>query len=460
MNNTTQKLYNFIALLCSEVINSCPEDFFVNYSCISLDEKAELYSKIKNQVPALERQLSDQDFDDAFFNMLDDVVHSFAMPDGQKDFYGIIALIQLLDDGLHTILISQIKDFQEDDFVVVLNSNRETTGIGLLPRCSCAWERKHRLSHSYNRLDNFLFNFLLLENKILGELIDKHFFLKKDLFIDFETKRYLTIAATPLTQQREFGVATSINERIQVFDITYEKKDYTQDNELIWKKIELSAHNKSDIILFPEMLGTPTLEEYISTKLKGLSESERANYPSMIILPSFWNKGKNSVSILDRHGNVLCRQLKQNPFRIEANGQGYLENIKSSNVVNIFHFEGIGRIAILICKDFLTTKYMEQLMRCFKLTLIIVPSFSTGSYDFLRSFDLCAHDDCNVIWINTCAAMEKGKESNFENIGYIRKRISRTDDEAQMLCKMPACQNAFVHKCQKDCIFIEKINAI
>ena len=290
MNNTTQKLYNFIALLCSEVINSCPEEFFVNYSCISLDEKAELYSKIRNQVPTLERQLSDQDFDDAFFNKLDDVVHSFAMPDGQKDFYGIIALIQLLDDGLHTILISQIKDFQEDDFVVVLNSNRETTGIGLLPRCSCAWERKHRLSHSYNRLDNFLFNFLLLENKILGELIDKHFFLKKDLFIDFETKRYLTIAATPLTQQREFGVATSINERIQVFDITYEKKDYTQDNELIWKKIELSAHNKSDIILFPEMLGTPTLEEYISTKLKGLSESERANYPSIIILPSFWNK--------------------------------------------------------------------------------------------------------------------------------------------------------------------------
>ena len=460
MDNTTQKLYNFIAQLCSEVINSCPEEFFVNYSCISLDEKAELYSKIKNQVPALERQLNDQDFDDAFFNKLDDVVHSFTMPDGQKDFYGIVALIQLLDDGLHTILISQIKDFQEDDFVVVLNSNRETTGIGLLPRCSCAWERKHRLSHSYNRLDNFLFNFLLLENKILGELIDKHFFLKKDLFSDFETKRYLTIAATPLTQQREFGVATSINERIQVFDITYEKKDYTQDNELVWKKIELSAKNKSDIILFPEMLGNPTLEEYISTKLKDLSDSERTNYPSMIILPSFWNKGKNSVSILDRHGNVLCRQLKQNPFRIEANGQGYLENIKSSNVVNIFHFEGIGRIAILICKDFLTTKYMEQLMRCFKLTLIIVPSFSTGSYDFLRSFDLCAHDDCNVIWINTCAAMEKGKESNFENIGYIRKRISRTDDEAQMLCKMPACQNAFEHKCQKDCIFIEKINAI
>ena len=70
MNNTTQKLYNFIALLCSEVINSCPEEFFVNYSCISLDEKAELYSKIKNQVPTLERQLSDQDFDDAFFNMI------------------------------------------------------------------------------------------------------------------------------------------------------------------------------------------------------------------------------------------------------------------------------------------------------------------------------------------------------------------------------------------------------
>ena len=163
---------------------------------------------------------------------------------------------------------------------------------------------------------------------------------------------------------------------------------------------------------------------------------------------------------MDKFGNIVCRQGKQNPFRVEQGETGYLEGILSSLVVNIFHYEGIGRIAILICKDFLTTKYMEQLMRCFKLTLIIVPSFSTGSYDFRQSSDLCAHDDCNVVWINTCAAMEKGKEANFENIGYVRKRISRNDDEAQRLCKMPICSGAFEGHCSHDCLFYEIIQGV
>ena len=99
-------------------------------------------------------------------------------------------------------------------------------------------------------------------------------------------------------------------------------------------------------------------------------------------------------------------------------------------------------------------------MRCFKLTLIIVPSFSTGSYDFRQSFDLCAHDDCNVVWINTCASMQKGKEANFENVGYVRKRISRTDDEAQMLCGMKTCERAFSGECGHDCIYYETMRGL
>lgn len=108
----------------------------------------------------------------------------------------------------------------------------------------------------------------------------------------------------------------------------------------------------------------------------------------------------------------------------------------------------------------MTTKYLEQLMRCFKLTLIVVPSFSTGSYDFRRSFDLCAHDDCNVVWINTCAAIKKGKEANFESVGYVRKRVSRNDDESQMLSKMTICDGAFEGKCNHDCLFYETIQGV
>ena len=448
------KIYNIIAELCSYIISSCSEDFFVKYSCISDGEK-ERVSKLVQTLgiePFTEHNLTD-----SFYSSLEEFVCSLKK---ENDYFAMVGLLQILDENMGSLLKEKIREFQEDDFSVVLNTNREKTGIGLLPRCSCVWERKHRLSHSYNRLDNFLFNLLLLENSILGELIDKHFFIKKNLFTNFTETHSLKIAATPFCLERNFKVIPYDEDKVQYFKVTYPESDYTFYNNLVWKKICDAATSRSDIVVFPELLGNPYMEEDICTRLKSLSYEEKQDIPSLIILPSYWEKDRNTVTILDKFGNIICRQAKQNPFRADINGKGYLEGIKSSFVVNIFHFEGIGRIAILICKDFLTTKYMEQLMRCFKLTLIIVPSFSTGSYDFLRSFDLCAHDDCNVVWINTCAALQKGKESNFENIGYVRKRISRTDDEAQMLCKMPICGEAFKGSCSHECIHYETIGAV
>ncbi|WP_294429004.1 hypothetical protein [uncultured Treponema sp.] len=463
------KIYNVIAELCSLIINSCPEEFFVRYSCISVEEKKRINEIVRTELgPLFENipmvpdgyavsQVSPETFDDAFMASLDSLI---ARLKEEQDYFSIVGLVQILDESLETILRKQVEEFQQDDFSVVLNTNRETTGIGLLPRCSCIWERKRRLSHCYNRMDNFLFNLLLMENSILGELIDKHFFLKKSLFPHFKEKKFLKIAATPLRRERKFDVLPYNEDKVQYFKISYSESDFSADNELIWSKIRLSGKNGSDIIVFPEMLGNPSMVEFISSRLKQLNSEEADSIPSLIILPSFWEKNRNTVTILDRFGNVVCKQSKQNPFRVEHGGSGYLEGILSSLVVNIFHFEGIGRIAILICKDFLTTKYMEQLMRCFKLTMIIVPSFSTGSYDFRQSFDLCAHDDCNVVWINTCSALEKGKEANFENIGYVRKRISRNDDEAQMLCKMPICHGAFEGKCDHSCLYYEVITGV
>ncbi len=457
------QLYNTFAELCSFVTTNCSEDFFVKYSCISQEERRETNALVRVHLGELFcesgaiRQLSTAACTPDFFNRLKTFI---AQLEADSDYFSIVGLMQILDEALETILLDTLKTFQQDDFSVVLNTNREITGIGILPRTSCIWERKRRLSHCYNRLDNFLFNILLMENEILGELIDKHYFLPEDFFPNFQKRKNLKIAATPLRLESGFDFHPYSKDKVQYFSIEYKDRHFQQDNELVWQKILTASKNKTDIIVFPEILGNPETEEYVSSRLKALDPKEQNSFPSLIILPSVWNNRNNTVTILDKTGKVLCRQNKQNPFRAEKEGNGYLEGILSSLVVNIFHYEGIGRIAILICKDFLTTKYMEQLMRCFKLTLIIVPSFSTGSYDFRQSFDLCAHDDCNVIWINTCAALEPGKEENFENIGYVRKRISRNDDEDQKLHKMPICPGAFKGQCSHDCIFYETIKGV
>ncbi len=448
------------------IIHSCPDDsLFAEYSCLTLDRRNEMLRDISENIGPLFdpgqllsiRQLKKEDLNDRLYSLLDEYISALQ---NKGELFTMIALAQVLDEALKTLLLEKIGEYQSDEFSVVLNTNRETTGIGLLPRCSCVWERRNRLFHSYNRLDNFLFHFLMIENSILGELIDKHIFLPEELFPDFSADRQLKIAATPLRRERHYIEEEYTNNDIQYLRISYDREKSAEDNEEIWKKIITAAENNCDMIVFPEILGNSETPDNISKRLRAMSSGEQKKMPSLIILPSVWENNMNTVTVLDRSGNVVCCQSKQKPYLKEHDGGVFLESIKTNMVVNILHYEGIGRIGILICKDFIATKYMEQLMRCFKLTLIIVPSNSTGSYDFRQSFDLCAHDDCNVIWINTCAAMKKGKESNFRNIGYVRKRIGRYDDDSQKLCEMPVCDGAFGGNCSGDCIYFETIRGV
>ena len=460
-----QNLYNHVAELCSIIVGSCSEEFFVKYSCVSPAEKARIYKVVQSGVKVLfnegeqpeVRQLEPSDITESFLKSLQSLIEKLK---NSRDYYALLGLLQIMDQSMTLLLENAITELESENFSIVLNTNRETVGVGILPRCSCIWERKHRLVHRYNNLESFLYNILLIENSVLGELIDEHYFLRKELFPRFKERNSVKIAATPLRLERNFKVQLTDKDKVQYFNIAYENSTFESDNELVWKKIWTAAENESDIVVFPELLGNVETTDYVANKIKSLSPDDAAKIPSLIVLPSYWEKNRNVVTVMDKFGNVICKQNKQNPFRKEFNGVGYLEQISSNLVVNILHYEGIGRIAIMVCRDFLETEYMQQLMRCFKLTLIIVPSFSTGSYDFRRSFDLCAHEDCNVVWVNTCAALIKGKEANFQDVGYVRKRISRNEDEAQMLYKMPICNGAFHGDCKHDCIYYETIQRV
>ena len=462
MGNVT-RIYNSVAFLCSYIIQSCAEDFFIQYSCLSSSECNRIDQTIRQEIPSFFGPdksgslipFQESDLTDSLYQHLDALTEQFKK---DQNFFAVMRLIQLLDQKLELLLQQKIQEFQEDDFSVTLNTNRELTGIGLLPRCSCSWERKHRLSHRYNRMDNFLFHMLLMENSILGELIDKHFFLKKEVLPYFDKNGTLKIAATPLRHESYAHVIPYESKNIQYFGIQYDESKNQECNEQILDKILQASGQECDILLFPELLGNAETTDYIVKKIKEFPNKN--DLPSLIFLPSYWNKNSNVVTVLNRNGDVICKQGKQNPVRFEYHDTALLEGIRTNYVINIFHYNGIGRFAILICKDFLTTKYLEQLMRCFKLTLIIVPSFSTGSYDFRQSFEICANDDCNVIWINTCAALLKGKEGNFKNIGYVRKRVSQSADESETLSRMPICKTAFDRKCNHDCMFFETIQGV
>ena len=190
-----QNLYNIVAELCATIVNSCSEEFFVRYSCVSPAEKRRIYKEVQASVGTLFlakpegvldghgnesiRELAPADLTEEFFSNLQALIGRFTEND---DYYAMLGLLQILDHSMVQLLNGAIAEFEQESFSIVLNTNRESVGVGILPRCSCIWERKHRLVHRYNNLESFLYNILLIENSVLGELIDEHYFLQKDLF--------------------------------------------------------------------------------------------------------------------------------------------------------------------------------------------------------------------------------------------------------------------------------------
>lgn len=179
-------LYNIVAELSSEIVRTCTEEFFVKYSCVSPAEKARIYKVIQAQVGDLfqqadgdvaVRELTSETLTESF---LESLVSLIGRLKADRDYYALLGLLQILDQSMALLLNKAIAEFEHESFSIVLNTNRETVGMGILPRCSCVWERKHRLVHRYNNLESFLYNILLIENSVLGELIDEHFFLKKN----------------------------------------------------------------------------------------------------------------------------------------------------------------------------------------------------------------------------------------------------------------------------------------
>lgn len=466
-------IYNIFADLSSFIITTHTKNYMVRYSCITSGEKKRCEQRLIENTPFRYNK-------DGHIHRLreNDITGDLVLSiytysreiKADDDKNAIMCLLQALEEAMADILRTELTAYEAEfnthkdggDLSTrrMLNSNREETGVGLLPRCHSIWATQTRQSFSYRRLDNYLKHIMVIDNDMLDSVRDEHIFLPRGFFRNFDNTRKLNVAASPITGTPPFSTRFQKNRYLQVFSLDYHEDEFNAMNSLVWKKILKAGEQGAEIVVFPEMLGNPTMESSIQRQIRTVSDSTRQKLPSMIVLPTFFEGEHNYCCVLDRYGNEITRQYKQSPYVMYDRNGEYMENITGSNIVKIFHYEGIGRFAIMICKDFLTTRYMERIMRNFMLTMIIVPAYSTGSYDFRMSFEMCAHDYCNVIWINSCAAMIPGKEDNFEFIGYVRKRIGRYQDESESLYKMRPCSGLLKGSCDHSCLYYDSFGAI
>ncbi|SFG74239.1 hypothetical protein [Oribacterium sp. WCC10] len=454
-------LYDIIAELCSYLVETVGKDHLILFKSLSDKELRNIDDRIQeNTYLSLSEKgmyfpVFEPDLNPEYIGKLRAFKEKIC---SENDKNSVVRLLQALDETVSVLLYDEREILEGNKVSSEINTNRSTTGISLFPKMNCVWSRKNRQTFSYKRIDSYL-RYLLVVEDIPG-IEAEHIFIKRGSFPVFDKTKKINVAATPLSAKTNFEYRYQNSGDYQVFGIKYNESRIERDNALVWEKIKEAGKHGSEIIVFPEMLGNPLMETYIQEKLCSLDNEQRKQIPSLIVLPSCSVEGINYSAVLDRNGNELTRQCKQYPFFRKTKQGEYREHLRSNNKVTVFHYEGIGRFAVMICKDFLTNEYMERIMRGCMLTMIISPAYSTGSYDFKLSLDLCAHDDCNVIWVNSCAALIPGKEDNFENIGYIRKRINRYQSEEEATYRMKSCRKLLMGGCDHNCIYYDSFGSI
>lgn len=374
-----------------------------------------------------------------------------------QDIYSLIRLLSKLDAALGKETINFTTG---PDGIYGLNENWKTVQLQLLPNCKSNWAHKNKDTVSGCCLNNYLNHYYFINTDELFKHAEgcevRHYFISSNTFRRAREKGYLVIGITPLFNCAKLDVENiEVTEGSNYFKIkSLSPIEKTVKNAL--NILEKAKKNDVDILCFPEMLGTPELIESFQKVLKGFPENDDKEYPPLIICPTCWNNESNSAVLLDQMGNQILVQNKQWSFPVKNNDQTYLEGIRQDQCIHLLHCEGIGRIGILICKDALMRKYLNQFLDNLKATLLIVPSFSTGHYDFQENLDACKAYDCNAIWINTCSARSDSDSKISDPIGFIKRNGRRTTFRNGQFSFKP-CKLAFSEQPCEGCLFTKEI---
>ncbi len=466
------KIYDFMAVVISDIVDNVSDDFLQKYHAMAQEKRIRLNEELKNEFSELysDDYLSIEKLEDkAFFDKLDRF-RKECTREGEYD--KLINLLSKLDLTLKMQIDLYIKCFEEEKLRMqltgkldgegtygCLNSNVEECSVQLLPRCSCQWMHNSRDDVASVSLNNFLNSCYYVCMEFLnGYKINHLYFYNK--FVEVAEEKCLKVGITPLFNGAEINVVYPEVNGVNRFEIT-EVMNTDDLAACALKQLELAREEGVDILCYPEMLGTEKVMDALQGKLKEFPDG-KGLYPSLIVCPSIWKENKNICHVLDRNGNLAASQEKQYPFPYVHRGIEYLENIKPDKTVNILHCNGPGRIAVLICKDALQRKHLYMLLEHLKVTLILIPSFSTGNYDFGEIIQMCRAYDCCAVWINTCSAqhLEEATQEKLERIGLVvrtgKNSSGLQNENCDFIRKNKGCNGEGTQDCA-NCLYVQRL---
>lgn len=418
-------IFDNFALACREILNNTDDRFFEEYQAISSSYINELKREMNQQVPSY--------FKDGAYRMLDknELYHTSDFSGefstalfsalAEKNYDKAMFFMQNLCSGLARYITNLT--YIPDDYrpFEYLNTNSSETKIIVLPKFRADWQHSNMWKSFDYSLNNYLQNIYIIDiASLIGKYKIRNYILSYNLFQKAIDNGKLVIGASPITCKsciKPENIETREIDGKGYFSLKglSNKVELQKNLKSIFKKAQMSGVN---ILVFPEMLGIEGQEQAVEDIV---TDSGLLN-PQITVLPSIWRNKENCSQILIGAANepILQRKSFRFPYQNEE-GDIFLEDLRLEEEIDIhiFHANRIGRIVVAICKDLLMKKHLDFLIDELKASVILVPSFSTGDYPFeMISYEGFPYD-CNIVWINSCAAEHLVKSSGkaLDNIG-------------------------------------------
>lgn len=197
--------------------------------------------------------------------------------------------------------------------------------------------------------------------------------------------------------------------------------EYLQSNiEKAKKLLELAICEGANIIVFPEYVCFPEMQDAIGDYLRDIAgdHSNRLNNLLLVVAGSGWTSDDNNVSIVFSSGGTpLGKHYKCEAYHKEIETE--IKNKEGSKKRIIRHIEGLedpgkesviiqipglGSVMPAICRDISNRDLIETLARVFCIDFLMIPAWSNSLHKAFED-QLCNITSANR---NTCAVVCNG----------------------------------------------------
>ncbi len=182
--------------------------------------------------------------------------------------------------------------------------------------------------------------------------------------------------------------------------------------------LEAAVRHKANIIVFPEYVCCPEVQEAIGKYLRDTRQEnpDKIKDLLMVIAGSGWTEDDNNVaSVYSYSGKLLGMHYKYASFdkmmkdtQADNSGERWIEGLRNPGRESIIvQIPKIGSVMTAICRDISNWDYSEKIARIFQTDFLMVPAWSPSLHHAfqsqLESMTAANTRTCSVV-CNCCAA--------------------------------------------------------